>query len=56
MATTQKGVPFCDTKQGKPPQDDTEEKVKESLGKIKHKFIVMSGKGGVGKTSTSVNL
>jgi len=30
--------------------------VKESLGKIKNKMIVMSGKGGVGKTSTSVNL
>ena len=31
-------------------------KVKGSLKKIKNKFIVMSGKGGVGKTSTSVNL
>ncbi|KJS30970.1 MAG: ATPase [Desulfatitalea sp. BRH_c12] len=30
--------------------------VKESLGRIKRKFIVMSGKGGVGKTSTAVNL
>jgi len=30
--------------------------VTESLNKIKHKFIIMSGKGGVGKTSTSVNL
>jgi Mrp family chromosome partitioning ATPase len=30
--------------------------VKTSLDKIKHKIIVMSGKGGVGKTSTSVNL
>ncbi|MBR9987844.1 MAG: Mrp/NBP35 family ATP-binding protein [Desulfosarcina sp.] len=30
--------------------------VKGALGRIKHKFIVMSGKGGVGKTSTTVNL
>ncbi len=30
--------------------------VKTSLQKIKHKIIVMSGKGGVGKTSTAVNL
>lgn len=38
------------------PQAEREAKVKETLGKIKHKFLVMSGKGGVGKTSTSVNL
>ena len=30
--------------------------VEKSLSKIKHKFLIMSGKGGVGKTSTSVNL
>jgi Mrp family chromosome partitioning ATPase len=30
--------------------------VKDALAKIKHKFLVMSGKGGVGKTSVSVNL
>ena len=30
--------------------------IKGALGRIKHKFIIMSGKGGVGKTSTAVNL
>ena len=43
----------------KSPEDAQAEKeaaVKHSLGKIKHKIVVMSGKGGVGKTSTSVNL
>ena len=30
--------------------------VKDTLGRIKHKFLVMSGKGGVGKSSTTVNL
>ena len=30
--------------------------VKASLDKIKNKILVMSGKGGVGKTSTAVNL
>ncbi len=40
----------------KDPQAQQKAKVKSSLEKIKQKFIVMSGKGGVGKTSTSVNL
>jgi Mrp family chromosome partitioning ATPase len=40
----------------KDPQAQQKAKVISSLEKIKHKFIVMSGKGGVGKTSTSVNL
>jgi Mrp family chromosome partitioning ATPase/predicted Fe-Mo cluster-binding NifX family protein len=35
------------------PQDKA---IQESLGRIKRKFLVMSGKGGVGKTSVSVNL
>jgi Mrp family chromosome partitioning ATPase len=37
-------------------QEQQEASVRGSLSKIKNKFIVMSGKGGVGKTSTAVNL
>jgi len=43
------------TKQ-KNPQAEQDAAVNKSLQKIKNKFIVLSGKGGVGKTSTSVNL
>lgn len=32
------------------------ERVKENMAKIKHKIMVMSGKGGVGKTTVAVNL
>ncbi|MBF0103005.1 MAG: Mrp/NBP35 family ATP-binding protein [Desulfobacterales bacterium] len=38
------------------PDSDPDKLAKESLTKIKQKFIVMSGKGGVGKTSVSVNI
>lgn len=37
-------------------QVEQDASAKKSLEKIKNKFIVMSGKGGVGKTSVSVNL
>ncbi len=33
-----------------------EDIIKERLAKIKHKVVVMSGKGGVGKTTVAVNL
>lgn len=33
-----------------------EEAIKNSLSKIKHKILVLSGKGGVGKSSVSANL
>lgn len=40
----------------KAQQDARDAAVGQALGRIKHKILVMSGKGGVGKTSTSVNL
>lgn len=36
--------------------DDRDARISWSLKRIKKKFVVMSGKGGVGKTSVSVNL
>jgi len=37
-------------------KDEQDASVARSLNRIKNKFIVMSGKGGVGKTSTAVNI
>lgn len=38
---------------GTNPQD---EKIKNTLSKIKHKLVVMSGKGGVGKSTVATNI
>ncbi|MCP4345231.1 MAG: Mrp/NBP35 family ATP-binding protein [Desulfobacterales bacterium] len=46
----------CSASGKKNSQAGQDAAVKGTLEKIKNKFIVMSGKGGVGKTSTSVNL
>ncbi len=43
----------CGTSQAKDPQQIL---VQEALSKIKHKFLVMSGKGGVGKSSVAANI
>jgi ATP-binding protein involved in chromosome partitioning len=40
----------------KPMISDEDFKLNESLGKIKHVLIVMSGKGGVGKSTVSSNI
>jgi Mrp family chromosome partitioning ATPase len=54
MVQLQENVAAAKTKNQ--AKEDQDAQVKGSLQKIKNKFIVMSGKGGVGKTSTSVNL
>jgi ATP-binding protein involved in chromosome partitioning len=36
--------------------DEKDYRLKKSLAKIKHKIIVMSGKGGVGKSTVTVNI
>jgi len=37
-------------------QDNQDEIIQKTLGRIKHKIMVMSGKGGVGKSSVAVGL
>lgn len=54
MATGGKGSSSTTTI--KDPKTDPDLKRQRALDKIKHKILVMSGKGGVGKTSVSVNL
>jgi Mrp family chromosome partitioning ATPase len=46
----------CGAAGKKQPMNEQDEAVKGALGKIRHKLVVMSGKGGVGKTSIAVNL
>ncbi len=36
--------------------DPAEQRMQRVLGKIKHKIVVLSGKGGVGKSSVAVNI
>lgn len=52
MESHHKGICISD----KPPDNNRNESEKQSMAAIKHKFIIISGKGGVGKSSVSVNL
>lgn len=47
------GKTSCGSSHGQDPQQRL---VQESLAKIKHKILVMSGKGGVGKSSIAANI
>ena len=44
------------TQDKKKVMDEREENIKKNMEKIKHKIVVISGKGGVGKTTVAVNL
>lgn len=39
-----------------PGQGEEEQKIKERMDKIRHKILVISGKGGVGKSTVATNL
>ena len=43
-------------REGKKRMKEEEEAVKARMEKVKHKIMVMSGKGGVGKTTVAANL
>ncbi|MHA2180836.1 MAG: Mrp/NBP35 family ATP-binding protein [Promethearchaeota archaeon] len=50
----EKEIPDIDLKEMM--MDEREQSIKKNMEKIKHKIVIISGKGGVGKTTVAVNL
>ena len=50
----EKEIPDIDLKEMM--MSEQEQNIKENMEKIKHKIVIISGKGGVGKTTIAVNL
>ncbi len=46
----------CQTGDNLLKKGERDEKIRNTLEKVKHKILVMSGKGGVGKSSVAVNI
>ncbi len=55
MAHQQQGIGIASSPD-QAKKTDPDASLKKALGKIKQKFLIMSGKGGVGKTSVTVNI
>ena len=54
--TSKAGDPLRVVDREEPSEADEERKLEERLGLIRHKLLVLSGKGGVGKSTVAANL
>ncbi len=54
--STQQHADIPSEEQRKAEEEKREKRVAQTLGKIRYKIMVMSGKGGVGKSTVAVNL